>query len=146
MGEREHRLEIANKVGEATSYFRFPCFLVAWCMKLDLFSFLSLYFGCLVNGSLENLHSFIECDVVVCILLAICEFHVVHDWKCLWTWGFSYLETQLWLFRLCEAVERGPLRLCEAVVGEWFECCTLSPVWSSEEGKDVSPYFGSLRV
>jgi len=29
MGEREHRLEIANKVGEATSYFRFPCFLVA---------------------------------------------------------------------------------------------------------------------
>jgi len=61
-------------------------------------------------------------------------------------WGFPYLETQLWIFHLCEVVERGPIRLCEAVVGDWFECCTLWLVWSSEEGKNVSPYFGSLRV
>ena len=61
-------------------------------------------------------------------------------------WGFPYLGTQWRLFRLCEAVERGPLRLCEAVVDDWFECCTLSPVWSSGEGINVSPYFGSLRV
>jgi len=61
-------------------------------------------------------------------------------------WGFPYLETQLWLFRLCEAVERDPFCLCEAVVEDWSECCTLSPVQSSGERKDVSPYFGSLRV
>jgi len=52
-------------------------------------------------------------------------------------WGFPYLGAQWRLFRLCETVERGPLRLCEAVVEDWLECCTLSPVWSSGEGKDV---------
>ena len=41
---------------------------------------------------------------------------------------------------------KGYLVLCEAVVEDWFECCTLSPEWSSGEGVDVSPYFGSLRV
>jgi len=56
-------------------------------------------------------------------------------------WGFSYLGAQWRLFRLCEAVERGPLRLCETVVEDWFECCTLSPVWSSGEGKDVFTLF-----
>ena len=56
-------------------------------------------------------------------------------------WGFPYLGAQWRLFRLREAVEMGPLRLCEAVVEDWFECCTLSPVWSSGEGKDVFTLF-----
>jgi len=50
-------------------------------------------------------------------------------------WGFPYLGTQWRLFRLCEVVERGPLRMCEAVVEDWFEYCTLSPVWSTREGE-----------
>jgi len=56
-------------------------------------------------------------------------------------WGFSYLGTQWRLFRLCEAVERGPLRLCKVVVEDLFECCTLLHVWSSGEGKDVFTLF-----
>ena len=61
-------------------------------------------------------------------------------------WGFLHLGTQWWLFRLCEAVENGHLRLYEAVVEDWSECCTLLPVRSRVERKNVSPYFGSLRV
>jgi len=99
---------------------------------------------------------FFNHDVMVCIWLAISNPHVLHvgsvclAWKILLElsvlWGFSYLGTQWRLFRLCEAVEMGLLRLCEAVVKDWFECCTFSPMWSSREGKDVSPYFGSLWV
>ena len=95
-------------------------------------------------------------DVMVYILLAICNYHGLHVGSvlpCLKALGgikccvrFLYLGTQWRLFRLCEAVERGPLCLCEAVVEDWFECCTLSLVWSSGEGKDVLHYFGSLRV
>jgi len=56
-------------------------------------------------------------------------------------WGFRYLGTQWRLFRLCESMERGPLRLCEAVVEDWFECSTLLLVWSNGEGKDVFTLF-----
>jgi len=103
-------------------------------------------------------------DVVVCICYGTIAMHdvVVYCWQyeilMCWVlgvfflnwrilvelsvvWDFPYLATQWRLFRLCEAVEMGPLRLCEAVVEDWFECCTLSPVWSSEEGKDVFTLF-----
>jgi len=83
--------------------------------------------------------------LMCCILRVFC-----FAWKLLAelnvVWGFPYLGTRWRLFRLCEAMERGPLRLCEPVVEELFECCTVSLVWSSGEGIDVSPYFGSLWV
>jgi len=102
----------------------------------------------LCYGTLFPMH-----DAVVSISLAICNSHVLNIgsvlscWELLVelsvVWGFSYLGAQWRLFRLCEAVERGPLRLCEAVVEDWFECCTLSPVWSSGEGKDVFTLFSA---
>jgi len=90
-------------------------------------------------------------DVIVWILLAICNSDVLHvesvflAWKLLLelgvVWGFRYLGTQWRLFCLCESVERGPFRLCEIVVEDWFECYTLSPVWRSGEGEDVFTLF-----
>jgi len=83
--------------------------------------------------------------LICCMLRVFCL-----AWKLLVelnvVWGFSYLGTAWRLFRLCEAVEMGPFRLCEVVVEDWFECCTLSLVWRSGKGKELSPYFGSLRV
>jgi len=40
-----------------------------------------------------------------CMIESVCEREVFP----------SYLETQWWLLRMFEAVERGPLRLCEVV-------------------------------
>jgi len=36
-------------------------------------------------------------------------------------------------------VEKGPLRLCEAMGEDEFDCYTFSPVRDSGEGKYVSP-------
>jgi len=84
----------------------------------------------LCYGTLFPMH-----DVIVCILSAIYNSDMLYvESGMLGLKPLGGIKMLCEVFyrnpvnRLCEAMQRGPLRRCEVVVEDWFECCTLSPV------------------